>query len=144
MVLPIFLTRPEFFFVIILNGYLNILHSKNPFPLVTHTLSVLFSFVDEPVTVKFVMQVYVTKNAMQCYAPENLAKEEFSVLLPELLPNRHPGVYQLDYSCNGRYIGQSKKKVLAYCIGHQQDSIKGNWQSSGTTEHTKEYHGQFN
>ena len=90
------------------------------------------------------MQVYVTKNAMQCYAPENLVKEEFNVLLPELLPNRHPGVYQLDYSCNGRYIGQSKKKVLACCTGHQQDSIKGNWQSSGATEHTKEYHGQFN
>ena len=27
---------------------------------------------------------------------------------------------------------------------HQQDSIKGNWESSGTIEHTKECHGQFN
>ena len=63
---------------------------------------------------------------------------------PKLLPNCHPGVYQLDRSCNGRYIGESKKKVLTRCIGHQQDSIKGNWESSGATEHTKECHGQFN
>ena len=56
----------------------------------------------------------------------------------------HPGVYQLDCSCNGRYIGESKKKVLTRCIKHQQDSIKGNWESSGATEHTKECHGQFN
>ena len=55
---------------------------------------------------------------------------------PKLLPNSHPGVYQLDCSCNGRYIGESKKKVLTRCIEHQQDSIKGNWESSGTTEHT--------
>ena len=46
-------------------------------------------------------------------------------------------------SCNGIYIGESKKKVLTRCIEHQQDSIKSNWESSGTTEHTKECHGQF-
>ena len=63
---------------------------------------------------------------------------------PKLLPNSHPGVYQLDCSCNGRYIGESKKKVLTRCIEHQQDSIKGNWESSGATEYTKECHGQFN
>ena len=62
----------------------------------------------------------------------------------KLLPNSHPGVHQLDCSCNGRYIGESKKKVLTRCIEHQQDSIKGNWESSGATEHTKECHGQFN
>ena len=54
----------------------------------------------------------------------------------------HPGVYQLDRACNGRYIGESK--VLTCCIKHQQDSIKGNWESSEATEHTKECHGQFN
>ena len=53
-------------------------------------------------------------------------------------------MYQLDYSCNGRYIGESKKKVLKRCIEHQQDSIKANWKSSGATEHTKECYGQFN
>ena len=46
---------------------------------------------------------------------------------PKLLPNSHPGVYQLHCSCNGRYIGESKKKVLPLCIEHQKDSIKGNW-----------------
>ena len=63
---------------------------------------------------------------------------------PKLPPNSHPEVYQLDCSFNGRYIGESKKKVLTRCIEHQQDSIKGNWESSGATEHTKECHGQFN
>ena len=63
---------------------------------------------------------------------------------PKLLPYSYPGVYQLDCSCNGRYIGESKIKVLTRCIEHQQDSIKGNWESSGATEHTKECHGQFN
>ena len=63
---------------------------------------------------------------------------------PKLLPNSHPGMYQLDCSCKGRYIRESKKKVLTRCIEHQQDSIKGNWESSGTAEHTKECHGEFN
>ena len=62
---------------------------------------------------------------------------------PKLLQNSQPGVYQLDCSCNGKYIGKSKKRVLTRCIGHQQDSISGKWESSGTTEHTKEYHEQF-
>ena len=62
----------------------------------------------------------------------------------KLLPNCHSGVYQLDCSCNGRYVVESKKKVSRRCIEHQQDSIKSNWESSGTTEHTKECHGQFN
>ena len=62
---------------------------------------------------------------------------------PKLLPNSHSGVYQLDSSCIGRYIGDSKKKALTSCIEHQQDSIKDNWESSGATKHTKECHGQF-
>ena len=63
--------------------------------------------------------------------------------LPKLLPNSQPGVYQLDCSCNGKYIGESKKRVLTRCIEHQQDSMSGKWESSGATEHTKECHGQF-
>ena len=62
---------------------------------------------------------------------------------PKLLLNTHPGVCQLDCSYNGRYIRESKKKVLKRCIEHQQDSIKANWESSGATEHTKECYGQF-
>ena len=61
----------------------------------------------------------------------------------KLLSNSHHGVYQLDCSCNDRYIGKSKKKVLTRCFEHHKDSIKGNWESSSTTEHTKECHGQF-
>ena len=36
----------------------------------------------------------------------------------EILLNSHPGLYQLDFSCNGRYIGEPKKKVLIRCIKH--------------------------
>ena len=32
---------------------------------------------------------------------------------------------------------------MTRCIEHKQDSIKGNWEPSGATEHTKECHGQF-
>ena len=63
---------------------------------------------------------------------------------PKLLPNSLPEVYQLDCSCNGKYIGKSKKRVLKWCIEHQQDSMSGKWESSGATKHTKEWHGQFN
>ena len=61
-----------------------------------------------------------------------------------MLPNSHPGVYQLNCSCNRRYIGESKENVLTRCIEHQQDSIKHKWESSGVTEYTIERHGQFN
>ena len=53
-------------------------------------------------------------------------------------------MYQLDCSCNGTYISESKKIALTWCIEHQQDSIKSNWESSGAIEHTKECHGQLN
>ena len=40
------------------------------------------------------------KNLQQILCQKNKSK---------LLPNSQPGVYQLDYSCNGKYIGKSKK-----------------------------------
>ena len=43
----------------------------------------------------------------------------------------------------GRNIDRSKKKVLTRCNEHQQDTIKGNWDALGATDHTKEYHGQI-
>ena len=58
-------------------------------------------------------------------------------------PNSQPEAYQLDYSCNGKYISESKKRVLKRCIEHQQDSMSGKWESSGATEHAKECHGPF-
>ena len=60
---------------------------------------------------------------------------------PKLLPNSQPGVYQLECSCNGKYISESKKRVFTRCIEHQQDSISGKLESSAPTEHTKESHG---
>ena len=44
---------------------------------------------------------------------------------PKLLPNSQPGVYQLDCSRNGKYIGESKKRVLTRCIEDKQDSMSG-------------------
>ena len=34
--------------------------------------------------------------------------------------------------------------MITRTIEHQQDSIKGKWESSGATEHCLECHGQFN
>ena len=31
---------------------------------------------------------------------------------PKVITNSQPGVYQLDCSCNGKYIDESKKRVL--------------------------------
>ena len=42
------------------------------------------------------------------------------------------------------YNAETKKKIISRLIEHQQESIRGNWSSSGTTEHTKECHGHFN
>ena len=53
----------------------------------------------------------------------------------KLIPNSYPGVYTLNCSCNADYIGETKKKVITRTIEHQQDSIKGKWESSGATEH---------
>ena len=61
----------------------------------------------------------------------------------KLIPNSYPGVYTLNCSCNAEYIGETKKKVITRTIEHQQDSIKGKWESSGATEHCLECHGQF-
>ena len=41
-------------------------------------------------------------------------------------------------------MGKTKKKVITRTIEHQQDSIKGKWESSGATEYCLECHGQFN
>ena len=36
------------------------------------------------------------------------------------------------------------KKVITRTIEHEQDSLKGKWESSGATEHSLKCHGQFN
>ena len=50
----------------------------------------------------------------------------------------------MNCSCNAEYVGETKKKVITRTIKHQQDSIKGKWESSGLTEHCLECHGQLN
>ena len=62
----------------------------------------------------------------------------------KLIPHSYPGVYTLSCSCNAEYIGETKKKVITRTIEHQQDSMKGKWESSGATEHCLECHGQCN
>ena len=61
----------------------------------------------------------------------------------KLIPNSYPGVYELKWSCGSVYNGERKKKIISRLIEHQQESIKGNWPSSGATEHAKECHGHF-
>ena len=39
--------------------------------------------------------------------------------------------------------GETKKKIISRSIEHQQESIRGNWSSSGATEQTRECHGHF-
>ena len=62
----------------------------------------------------------------------------------KLIPNSYPGVYTLNSSCNAEDIGEAKKKVMTKTIEHQQDSIKGKWESPGATELCLKRHGQFN
>ena len=61
------------------------------------------------------------------------------------MPNSYPGVYELKCSCQWRYSGETKKNIiLSQAIEHQQDGLKGKLESSGATEHTLAYHGNFN
>ena len=50
---------------------------------------------------------------------------------------------ELKSPCGSVNNGETKKKIVSRSIEHQQESIKGNWTSSGATEHTKECHGYF-
>ena len=61
----------------------------------------------------------------------------------KLVPNSYPGVYQLECLCGSIYNGETKKNIISRSIEHQQERIKGNWSSSGATEHTKECYGHF-
>ena len=51
-------------------------------------------------------------------------------------------MHELKCSCGSVYNGETKK-IISRSIEHQQESIKGNWSSSGATEHAKEPHGHF-
>ena len=44
----------------------------------------------------------------------------------------------------GEYIGETKKRVLARSVEHQEDSMADKWEALGATEHSKECHGPFN
>ena len=50
---------------------------------------------------------------------------------------------ELKCSCESVYNGETKERIISKSIEHQKESIKGNWSSSGATEHTKECHGHF-
>ena len=61
----------------------------------------------------------------------------------KLMPNSYPEVYELKCSCGSVYNGETKTKIISRLIECQQESVKGNWSSSGANEHTKESHGRF-
>ena len=52
--------------------------------------------------------------------------------------------YALNCSCNTECIGETKEKVMTRTTEHQQNNIKGKWESSGAMEHCLKCHGQFN
>ena len=62
----------------------------------------------------------------------------------KLLSNSYSGVYELSCDCGGKYIGETKKRVLIRSIEHQEDSMTGKWEASSATEHSKNCHGRFN
>ena len=61
-----------------------------------------------------------------------------------LFPNSYPDVYEFSFDCGGKYIVETKKRVLTRSIEHQEDSMAGKWEVPGATEHSKECHGWFN
>ena len=62
----------------------------------------------------------------------------------ELPENSNPGVYKLDCSCGGSYIGETKKRISTRVNEHQRDVFNGNWAATGLSEHSRDCHGQFN
>ena len=59
-------------------------------------------------------------------------------------PSNCLGVYQLDFTCNPLYIGETKEIVITRTTELQQDSFNGKWEIVGATERYLECHGQFN
>ena len=51
----------------------------------------------------------------------------------KLIPNSYPCSVRV-CSCGLLYNVETKKKIISRSIEHQQESIKGNWSSSGATE----------
>ena len=61
----------------------------------------------------------------------------------KLIRKSYPGVYKLKCLFGSVNNGETKKKINSRSIEHPQESIKGNWSSSGVAEHTKEWHSHF-
>ena len=62
----------------------------------------------------------------------------------ELPPNSYPGVYQLECTCGGIYIGETRKKIKTRIAEHQKNVFKANWKASGVVEHAKHCKGTIN
>ena len=60
----------------------------------------------------------------------------------KLITNSYPGVYELKSSCESLCNDETKKNIISRSIeedtNKKQENIKGNWSSSGATEHTME------
>ena len=68
---------------------------------------------------------------MECF---HFSEQRF----PRISLNKVPIVSVQHFS-----LVHTMKKVITRSIEHQQEGIKGNWTSSGATEHIKECHGCF-
>ena len=49
----------------------------------------------------------------------------------KVLPNSYPEVYQLQCSCQSRYLCETKNNISSSAIAHQQDGMKRKFESSG-------------
>ena len=56
----------------------------------------------------------------------------------KLPKNSYPGVYRISCSCDGDYIGQSKKQNRTRVQEHQKAIFKEKWKDSALAEHTKD------
>ena len=52
-------------------------------------------------------------------------------------------MYEIKCVSRSVYNDETKRKIISRSTEKQQESIKSNWSSSGTAEHTKECHGHF-
>ena len=59
----------------------------------------------------------------------------------KFLLNSYPSVNALNSSYNSYYRGETNKKIMTRTIEHQQNNIKGKWESSGATKHCSKCHG---
>ena len=99
-----------------------------------HSKDLFLSFLNDKILKGFDNGVYTGMILIDLQKAFDTVNDK--ILLDKLLPIG-------SISCGSVYNGEIKKKIVSRSIEHQQESIKGNWSSSGAIEHTKECHDHF-